>query len=91
MRIENAQTRPAMTFYDPKAPKKAVNLSINADLLARARGIGLNLSAEMEARLEDVVRQAERARWLEENREAMEDHNRRIAERGLWSDGKRRF
>ena len=80
-----------MTFHDPKAPKKAVNLSINADLLARARSLGLNLSAEMEARLEETVREAERARWLEENREAMEDHNRRIARHGLWSDGKRRF
>ena len=80
-----------MSFYDPKAPKKAVNLSINSDLLAKARGMGLNLSAEMEARLDEAVRQAERERWVEENREAMEHHNRRIAEHGLWSDGKRRF
>ena len=80
-----------MMVYDPKAPKKAVKLSINTDLLAKARGMGLNLSAEMEARLEELVREAERARWIEENREAMEDYNRRIAERGLWSDGKRRF
>ena len=80
-----------MSFYDPKAPKKAVNLSINSDLLAKARGMGLNLSAEMEARLDEAVRKAERERWVEENREAMEHHNRRIAEHGLWSDGKRRF
>lgn len=80
-----------MSFYDPKAPKKAVNLSINSDLLARARGMGLNLSAEMEARLEETVRKAERERWLEENREAIEDYNRRIAERGPFSKGRRRF
>ena len=80
-----------MTFFDPKAPKKAVNLSINADLLARARRLGLNLSAEMEARLEETVRDAERDLWLEENRDALEDHNRRIAKHGLWSDGKRQF
>jgi post-segregation antitoxin (ccd killing protein) len=37
------------------------------------------------------VRAAERERWAAENRAAIEDHNRRIAERGLWSDGKRQF
>lgn len=80
-----------MTFFDPKAPKKAVNLSINADLLAKARSIGLNLSAEMEARLEETVREAERTRWLEENRDAIEDYNRRIEARGPFSKGRRRF
>ena len=80
-----------MTFYDPKAPKKAVNLSINADLLGKARGLGVNLSAEMEARLTEIVRAAERERWIAENREAIEDHNRRVEQHGLWSDGLRQF
>jgi antitoxin CcdA len=71
--------------------KKAVNLSVDADLLARARALGLNLSAEMETRLAEVLREAEAARWVEENREAVAHHNRRVAQRGLWSDGKRRF
>ena len=55
-----------MTFYDSKAPKKAVNLSINADMLGKARGLGVNLSAEMEARLTEIVRTAERERWVAE-------------------------
>ena len=80
-----------MTFYDSKAPKKAVNLSINADLLGKARGLGVNLSAEMEARLTEIVRTAERERWVAENREAIEDHNSRVEQHGLWSDGLRRF
>jgi antitoxin CcdA len=80
-----------MTAYDPKQPRKAVNLTIDADLLARARALGLNLSRELTERLEDAVRAAERERWAAENRAAIEDHNRRIAERGLWSDGKRQF
>lgn len=80
-----------MTVYDPKAPRKAVNLSVNTDLLRRARALGLNLSGELEARLAEAVREKLRAQWIEENREAIEDHNRRIGEHGLWSDGLRRF
>jgi antitoxin CcdA len=80
-----------MPTHNAGASKKAVNLSVDADLLARARAIGLNLSAEMEARLADVLREAEAARWVEENREAVVHHNRRVEQRGLWSDGKRRF
>jgi len=80
-----------MDIYDPKAPKKAVNLSINSDLLAKARALGVNLSGEIEARLEEVVRKATWDRWREENRAAIEANNKRIEEEGLWSDGLRQF
>jgi antitoxin CcdA len=80
-----------MNIYDPKAPKKAVNLSINSELLAQAREFGVNLSGELEARLEQVLKAKRWARWQEENREAIENHNRRIREHGLWSDGLRQF
>jgi antitoxin CcdA len=80
-----------MTVYDPKAPKKPVNLSVNADLLGKARGLGVNLSEELEKRLIEIVRGAARERWIAENRAAIEDYNRRIEERGVWSDGLRRF
>jgi len=80
-----------MNVYDPKAPKKAVNLSVNSDLLEKARALDVNLSGELEARLAEVVRKAEQQRWLEENREAIEAHNNRIAKHGIWSAGKRRF
>ena len=80
-----------MALYDPKAPKKAVNLSINSDLLAKARALGLNLSGEVETHLAEVVRTAERERWQEENREAIDAYNRRVEKRGLFSDGHRRF
>ena len=71
--------------------KKAVNLSIDAELLYQAREIGLNLSQELEARLKQRTKAERWARWQEDNREAIEDHNRRIEREGLWSDGLRRF
>ena len=80
-----------MTVFDPKAPKKAVNLSINSDLLAQARSLGINLSGETEAHLAEVVRKERWRRWQEENKAAIEANNKRIEEEGLWSDGLRLF
>ena len=71
--------------------KKAVNLTIDSDLLAQAREFGVNLSGELETRLEQILKAERLARWREENRAALEDHNRRVEEEGLWSDGLRLF
>ena len=71
--------------------KKAVNLSIDADLLARARELDVNLSATLEQVLRDKTRQVEARRWVDENREAIEAFDRRIERDGVWSDGLRRF
>ncbi|HEX7776305.1 MAG TPA: type II toxin-antitoxin system CcdA family antitoxin [Parvibaculum sp.] len=71
--------------------KKAVNLSVDAELLVRAREAGVNLSATLEDALRMRTREKERERWLEENREAIEAFNRRIERDGVWSDGLRRF
>jgi antitoxin CcdA len=58
--------------YDSSAPKKATNLSVNSDLLARARALNINLSRLFEERLAEVVREAERERWVKENRAAID-------------------
>ncbi|NIJ40754.1 antitoxin CcdA [Parvibaculum indicum] len=71
--------------------KKAVNLSVDADLLARAKEMKVNLSATLEEALRERARDEERRRWKEENREAIEAFNRRIERDGVWSDGLRRF
>ena len=71
--------------------KKAVNLTIDSELLAQARELGVNLSGELETRLEQILKAERWARWQEENREAIENNNKRIREEGLWSDGLRLF
>lgn len=71
--------------------KKAVNLSVDADLLARAKEMDLNLSATFEEVLREKTREEEQRRWVEENRDAIEAFNRRIERDGVWSDGLRRF
>jgi len=77
--------------YDTTARKKAVNLSINADLLAKAKTYGINLSQTTEEHLADLVRQEMERRWLEENRQAIEARNRFVEEHGVFSDRYRSF
>ncbi|MFA9462522.1 type II toxin-antitoxin system CcdA family antitoxin [Thiohalorhabdus sp. Cl-TMA] len=78
-------------LFNPDAPRKATNLSINADLLAQARALDLNLSRLLEERLTEAVREARRQAWLAENQEALADYNERIAEQGSFGDRVRRF
>jgi len=81
----------ASRSVDASAPKRATNLSVNEDLLRRARALGINLSRTLEERLEELVVEQEQARWLEANRAAIEDYNRRIEAEGAFGDGVRRF
>jgi antitoxin CcdA len=71
--------------------KRAVNLSIDAELLAEARRFGLNLSGLLEERLSGALREQRRKVWLAENAGAIEDYNARIDARGSFADRVRRF
>jgi antitoxin CcdA len=66
--------------------KRAVNLFVDADLLDEARNLRINISETLERRLRMIVKAEQERRWLEENREAIEAYNRRVAEHGLLSD-----
>lgn len=77
--------------FNPSAPKKPANLSINADLLQQAKQLNINLSQTLEQHLSEIVHQAQRGQWLAENKDALEEYNRRIEARGAFSDGLRRF
>jgi len=77
--------------YDPEAPKKPTNLSINSDLLRQAKACHINLSQTLEQRLVELVRESHRQEWLVENQEALVEYNSRIESRGVFSDSLRRF
>jgi antitoxin CcdA len=66
--------------------KRAVNLFVDVELLDEARRLNINISETLEQRLRGLVRAAQEKRWLEENREALVQYNRRVAEHGLLSD-----
>jgi len=80
-----------LQFFDASAPKKPANLSINGDLLQQAKEHHINLSQALELRLTEILRDEKQRSWIEENREAMEEYNRRIETRGVFSDGLRQF
>ena len=71
--------------------KRPVNVKASQDLVSDAKALGINLSATFEAALEAAVKAAQIARWQEENREAFSSYDERIAARGVFSSGKRRF
>lgn len=77
--------------FNPDAPRKSANLSINADLLQQAKQLNINLSQTLEQQLTEIIRQAQRNKWLIDNQNAMDDYNRRIEKSGTFSDGLRRF
>lgn len=71
---------------DRPARKRAVNLFVEVELLEEARRLRINISETLERRLRAIVKAEQERRWLEENREAIEAYNRRVAEHGLLSD-----
>lgn len=79
------------TLYNAHAPKKSTNLSINSDLLQKAKELRINLSKALEQRLIEMLIEEKRRRWREENQDAIEAYNRRIERDGVFSDGLRRF
>jgi post-segregation antitoxin (ccd killing protein) len=55
--------------------KKAVNVSIQSDLLEAARAADINISATLEAALTDQLRIRKRERWRADNAEAVPGSN----------------
>ena len=71
--------------------KRPANVSVNADLLDKAKRLGINLSQTLEDQLAALVRQAEAREWLKQNKRAIDAYNRRVQREGIWSDGIRGF
>ncbi|MEW6353845.1 MAG: type II toxin-antitoxin system CcdA family antitoxin [Pseudomonadota bacterium] len=78
-------------LYNPGAPKKPANLSVNSDLLKKARDLDINLSSILEQALEEEVKRRLRERWLRENQTAIAEYNTRVDAGGVFSDGVRGF
>lgn len=73
------------------APKRAINLSLNAKVLDMAREMGLNISQTVDALLTEEVLKQYWQRWNQDNAEAIAHYNARIERDGLFSDRWRTF
>ncbi len=74
-----------------KPRKRAVNLTVDAELLDEAKAVGLNLSDALRQGLEAALREHRLERARDEHRSAIEAHNRFIEKNGLFSDDWRKF
>ena len=74
-----------------RMPKKAVNLSVDAELLAKAKAAKVNLSSVLEEALSRSVREREERRWREENKSAIEAYTRVTEENGIFGEDFRSF
>jgi antitoxin CcdA len=69
--------------FDPDAPKKATNLTLNASLLEVARRLRINISRACERGLQLQIAEVEAKRWRDENREAVASSNDYVERHGL--------
>ena len=79
------------TLYDYDAPKKAINLSLNSDLLKKAKLLKINLSATLEQTLNSKLAQIEEIKWAKNNKRAIKTYNKFVEEHGCFSDDYREF
>jgi antitoxin CcdA len=73
-------------LFDETAVKKPTNVSLNADLLAKARAENINISATLEQALLEKLKQKARDNWLNQNRSAINAMNDFTDRHGLFSD-----
>lgn len=77
--------------FDANAPKKATNLSINSDLLVRARLLNINLSATLEQALSLELAMRDAQNWKDEHHVGIQAYNEFVEEHGCFSDEFRTF
>ena len=65
------------------AARRPVNPSINAHTLDLARELGINLSQTVDSFLTAKVQRRYWERWNDDNRDAIDAYNARIAQEGL--------
>lgn len=80
-----------LPLYNSQAPKRATNLSINSDLLSKAKDLDINLSAALEQALAQLLKQRQQEQWLQENREAIAAYNQDVEKHGAFGDALRSF
>lgn len=80
-----------LTVRNPHVPKRAANLSVNGDLLSKAKDMNINLSATLEQALVQAVKEKEREQWAAENRNDIDAYNAHFEAQGMFSDGLRSF
>lgn len=91
MRISLAPIGLQMPGTNQSSRRKAVNLTIDQDVLLAAREHKLNLSRLLEETLRAELQMLTQNEWRQRNKEAVDAYNQRIETHGVFSDRIRRF
>ncbi len=75
-----------MDLYQTSAARRPVNLSLNSDLVAKARAEGLNLSALAEQAVASALARKARERLEADMSKGCEAHERYLNEYGTLAD-----
>lgn len=67
-------------------PKRAVNVSVDAEILAVAKDLGLNLSQTLEDALRALTKEERIRRFQEENKESIDSYNALIERAGFFGE-----
>jgi antitoxin CcdA len=78
-------------LYDLSAVKKPTNASVNSDLINKAKALNINISAALEQKLIELIRQKQTADWLTANKAAIVDYNQHVEQHGVFADELRSF
>ena len=65
------------------AAKRPINLSLTSKTVDMAKELGINLSQTVDAWLTEEVKRRYWESWRDNNREAINEYNERIAKEGL--------
>ncbi|MGO4523429.1 type II toxin-antitoxin system CcdA family antitoxin [Microvirga sp. 2MCAF35] len=71
--------------------RRPTNVTLPVDLVAEAKALNINVSQACESGLALSVAEARKARWLEDNKDAIDAYNGMIERDGLPLDEFRQF
>ena len=80
-----------MKICNTRVPKKPISLTINSDLLSKAREMNINLSETLEMALAERLRTRQKEPWLKGNRKAIQAYNSFAEKEGVFGDDVRTF
>lgn len=67
----------------PDQARKATNVSLSPALVSEAKRLGISISRACERGLAAEIAETQAARWLDENRDAIESWNEYVEAKGL--------
>ena len=70
----------------PPGPKKSVNLRVDAEFLAVAKELGINLSQVLENELRKLTEDARIEKWKRENKAHIDSYNALIERAGVFGE-----